>query len=254
VVKALEELGLRPVAISGTSIGSIIGSGLACGMSSQDMHDYAVDTFTDSGKVLSRLWRMRPASLNDLFGSASLPWGSIDPKKVVRAFAPSTIPARFDELKIPMQIVASDFYGQTSVVMDQGDLVEAMAASSALPAIFAPVIRNGVTLIDGGIVNAVPYELLFDKADIVVAIDVVGGPRKSQKEMPSRIEALAGASQLMMRATTRLKRKLQPPDVFIEPPVSGISVLNFLNARTIVEGTRGTVEIAKRAMDAALKG
>jgi NTE family protein len=254
VVRALEELGIRPVAISGTSIGSIIGSGLASGMSADDMLDYAVTTFSDSGEVLSRLWSMRPASLDDMFSAPGLPWSSIDPKRTIRAFVPEVIPDRFDDLDIPMQIVATDFYGQQAEIIEHGDLYEAMAASSALPAIFTPVVRGGATLIDGGIVNAVPYELLFDKADIVVAIDVVGSPEKSRKAVPTRIEALAGACQLMMRATTQLKCKIQPPHVYVEPPVAGISMLDFLNARHIVEATAGTVEITKRAINSVLQG
>ena len=254
VVQAIEELGVKPVAISGTSIGSIIGAGLACQMTSQEMRDYAIETFSDASEVLARFWRMRPTSFGDVFSPSRLTLGNINAIKAIRAFAPAAIPTLFDELATPLQVVATDFYGQQPVVLSQGDLTEALAASSALPAIFSPVMRDGATLIDGGIVNAVPYELLFDKADIVVAVDVVGGPEKSKGEVPSRIEALSGASQLMMQATTRLKRQMHPPHVFIEPPVRGVAVLDFMKARRILQRTEGTLEISKRAIDAAMTG
>ena len=252
VVRGLEELGISPKAISGTSIGSIIGAGLACGMDSKDMRDYALDTFSDPRQVLSRFWRMRPTKLGDAFNPSRVMLGNINPVKAVRAFAPARIPENFSELSISLQVVATDFYGQREVVISQGNLPEALAASAALPAIFKPVIRNGATLIDGGIVNSVPYELLFDKAEIVIGVDVVGGPKKSAKDVPTRIEALSGASQLMMQATTRLKRRLQPPHAFIEPDVSGIAVLDFMKARDILRDTEPTVELTKRLIDQAL--
>lgn len=254
VVQALEELGVKPVAISGTSIGSIIGAGLASGMTSAQMRDYALETFSDPSEVLSRFWRMRPTSIGEVFNPSRLTLGNINPEKAIKAFVPAAIPATFEELSIPFQAVATDFYGQKEIVLSQGNLTEALAASSALPAIFSPVVRDGATLIDGGIVNAVPYELLFDVADVVVAIDVVGGPEKSKNETPSRIEALSGASQLMMQATTRLKRQMQPPHVYIEPPVKGVAVLDFLKVRRILDRTRDTRDMTKRAVEAALAG
>ncbi|MGI9365399.1 MAG: patatin-like phospholipase family protein [Rhizobiaceae bacterium] len=252
VIKALEDLGITPVAVAGTSIGSIIGAGLAAGMTSQEMSNYAVDTFSDTGEVLSRFWSMRPEKIGDVFGFSSRTFGSIDPVKALRAFVPEQIPGTFDELNIPMSAVATDFYGQGGVVFDQGDLFEALAASSALPAVFKPVTRNGTTLVDGGIVNSVPYELLFGKADIVIAVDVVGRPKRSKGNIPTRIEALSGASQLMMQATTRLKLEMKPPDVYIAPNVEGIVVLDFLRVRSILSDTSGTVEQAKQAIEKAL--
>ena len=188
----------------------------------------------------------------DVFNPSRLTLGNINPVKAIQAFAPARIPEVFDELSIPLQVVATDFYGQKHVVIQSGNLTEALAASSALPAIFRPVKRDGVTLIDGGIVNAVPYELLFDRADVVVAVDVVGGPKKSAKEVPTRIEALSGASQLMMQATTKLKRSIREPHAFIEPAVSGIAVLDFMKARNILQDTASTVELTKRTLDTVL--
>lgn len=252
VIRALEELGIRPVAISGTSIGSIMGAGLASGMSADDITEYAVSTLSDATQVLARFWRMRPTSIGEVFSRPSLNLGNIDPVDTVRAFIPEAIPQTFDQLNIPLLVTATDFYGQECVVINSGDLIEALAASSALPAIFIPVQRQGKTLIDGGIVNAVPWDLLKDKADIVVAVDVVGSPKKSHRKVPTRIEALSGASQLMMHATTRLKKSVAPPDIFIKPPVSGIAVLDFMKVRSILADTAETVDLTKRAIENAL--
>jgi len=251
VIKALEELGVKPVAISGTSIGSIMGAGLASGMDANDIRNFAIDTLTDPSEVLSRFWSMRPAKIGEIFSPPRAMLGNVNPIKAVRAFLPEQIPARFEDLGIALQTVATDFYGQKPVIHDAGDLIEALGASSALPAIFKPVQRDGMSLVDGGLVNAVPYELLFDKADIVVAVDVVGGPVRSRRETPTRLEALAGASQLMMQATTQLKRRMQPPAAFITPPVGGIAVLDFYKAPSILDDTIATVELTKRAVEEA---
>ena len=253
VIAALEELGITPVAISGASIGSIMGAGLASGMRASDIQDYVVGTFSEPTKVLSKFWKMRPGSVSEVFSGPRTMLGNIDPIKVMDAFLADAIPDKFEDLQLPFQVVATDFYDQRSVTLDKGNLKEALAASSALPAIFRPVQKDGAVLVDGGILNSVPYELLFGKADIVVAVDVIGGPMKSKKPIPTRIEALAGASQLMMYATTALKLKMMPPTVYIEPPVKGIAVLDFFKAKQIIEDTANTKEQTKHALDAAIQ-
>ncbi len=253
VISALEELGIKPTALSGASIGSIIGAGVASGMTAVDIEDFVIGTFSDPTKVLSNFWKMRPGSVSEVFNGPMTMLGNINPMKVMKAFLPPQVPETFEELEIPFQVVATDFYGQKVVTLEDGNLKQALAASSALPAIFRPVKKDGAVLVDGGILNSVPYELLFDKADIIVAIDVVGGPLKSKQETPSRIEAIAGASQLMMQATTQLKLEMKPPHVFLEPPVKGIAVLDFLKAKQILKETAGTKDQTKRAIGAAMR-
>lgn len=79
------------------------------------------------------------------------------------------------ELPIPLKVVVTDYYGQTERVCESGDLYKALAASCALPALFTPVKIDGRVMIDGGIYNPIPFDHLRDAADIVIAVDVVGG-------------------------------------------------------------------------------
>ncbi len=253
IFEALDDLNIKPVAMSGTSIGAIMGAGYAAGMSGKEIREYVIAAFSDPGNVVSRFWRMRPTGIKEFLSGPATLLGNINPKKAVSAFLPEQVPATFEELKIPLQVVATDFYGQKPVVFSSGNLVEAIAASAALPAIFKPVIKNGMALVDGGIQNSLPYDLLLGKADIIVAVDVVGGPKRSKTEIPSRIEALAGASQLMMQATTRLKCQINPPDVMIVPPVNGIGVLDFLRAEKILKLTSSTRELARTLIEEALE-
>lgn len=252
VIEALNEMGVKPVAISGTSVGALIGSGMASGMSGADIRDYVLSIFGNPTEVASRFWKMRPDSIAEVWNGPRTLIGNIDSKRAMRAFLPPQVKENFSQLEIDFQVVATDFYGQKEVVIREGNVGEAVAASIALPAVFRPVKRNGAALVDGGVVNALPYELLFDKADIVLAVDVVGGPMPSEGEDPTRIEAVSGASQLMMQTATRLKCEIRPPHVMIVPPVNGIAVLDFMRAKPIIEKTASTRETTKQQLSAAL--
>ena len=102
---------------------------------------------------------------------------------------PSKVARDFAHLAIPLKVVATDFYAQEQVVLDPGDLRSAIAASMALPALFTPVIaRDGRVLMDGGLVNPLPFDVLKGDADITVAIDVSGassGPASACSPPPS---------------------------------------------------------------------
>ncbi len=80
-----------------------------------------------------------------------------------------------------------------------------------------PVKVGDRVMIDGGIINPVPYEHLIDLADIVIGVDVVGAPEADGSQVPNRIESLFGAGQLMMQASIALKLKLQAPHIFLRP-------------------------------------
>jgi len=252
VLEAIDDLGLSPVVMSGTSMGAIIGAGYAGPMTGGDIREYVLSTFTDRKQVLARFWRMRPGSINEFIGTRTV-LGNIDAERTLKAFLPEQVPATFEELRVPFQVVSTDFYGQKTDVFSNGDLFQAVAASAALPAIFHPVVRNNTAYVDGGLQNAVPYELLFDRSDMVIAVDVVGGPVRKTKNVPTRLESLFGSSQLMMQATTQLKCSIMPPHAMIVPPVSGINVMDFLKAKSILEDTKSTYELAKRQIEMALE-
>ena len=79
---------------------------------------------------------------------------------MLEAILPETLPATFEELKIPFLAVTTDFYTQCPCVLEHGPLMPAIVASSALPGILRPVELDGKVLIDGGFVNPVPFDLV----------------------------------------------------------------------------------------------
>ena len=239
VLQAFDDLNIRPVVIAGSSIGAIMGAGYAAGMSAHEIREYVIATFTNNAQVMSRLWRLRPDTLRDMFMRVPR-IGELNAQKVLRAFLPHTIPETFEELHIPLKVTTTDYYGCTLTVLEEGDLWPALAASAAIPAIFRPEMINGRVHVDGGISNPVAFDLLEKKGRIVVAVDVVAAPRGEASKIPSRIEAAFGASQLMMQALTTFKLKLHQPDLMIRPAVDEFRVLDFLHAREILEATEDT--------------
>jgi len=253
VIEALDELGITPVAISGSSIGAIMGAGMAAGMSGLDIHHFAKSILGRRGQVASRIWKSRPGSLREAV-AGGFRLGQFDISRILKAFLPEAVPDTFEELKIPLQVTATDFYGHGLAVFSEGDLPTALAASAAIPALFRPVTMNGKLLIDGGIYNPVPFDLLEGKADIVIAIDVVGAPEgEATDKAPTAIDLMFGTSQLMMQSIIEMKLERRRPDVFLRPPVSRFRVLDFLKIDAVMHETVAIKDELKRAVEAAIK-
>lgn len=252
VIEALDELGIRPVAIAGSSIGAIMGAGMAAGMSGRDMRHYAYTVLSNRAEVLSRIWRARPGSFGEMV-AGGFGFSQFDIERILRSFLPSAVPQTFDELAIPLQVTATDYYGHSLAVFGEGDLQSALAASAAIPAVFRPVKRDGRLLVDGGIYNPVPFDLLEGKADIVVAIDVVGAPTKYRREKPTSLDLMFGATQLMMQSITAMKLKSRRPEILLRPPVSRFRALDFLKIEAVMGETASIKDETKRAVDLAVK-
>lgn len=246
VIEALDELGIRPTAIAGSSIGAIMGAGMAAGMKGADIHAYARETLSRRAEVASRMWKA-----SDFF-RGGLSVSQFNVERVLSAFLPEQIPDRFEKLPIPLQVTATDYFGHCLHVCDSGDLISALGASAAIPAVFKPVRRDGRLLIDGGIYNPVPFDLVLGKADITIAIDVVGAPTEGLRKVPNSIDLMFGASQLMMQSIIANKLQQSHPDILLRPPVSRFRVLDFLKIDSVMAETSAIKDSLKRAVEAAL--
>ncbi|MBB4064314.1 patatin-like phospholipase family protein [Gellertiella hungarica] len=252
VIEALDELGIRPVAISGASIGAIMGAGMAAGLSGAEIREHTLATVGNRANVVNRLWSLRPSTVKAAM-SGGFRMGQFNLERILGVFLPEALPEDFADLQIPLKVSATDYYGQCEKVIETGALVKALAASAALPAIFMPVTVEGRVMIDGGIFNPVPYEELLPLADIVIGIDVVGGPEGDGTHVPNRLDSLFGASQLMMQANIALKLKLGPPHIFLRPAVNRFRVLDFLKAGQVLDASAGIKEDLKRALESEME-
>lgn len=251
VIEALDELGIKPVAIAGSSIGALMGAGVASGMSGRDIHEYARSILGTRAQVASRMWRARPGTLAEAV-EGGFRFGQFNVERILKAFLPDVVPASFEELKIPLKVTATDYFGHKLAVFDSGDLNSALAASAAIPAVFRPVTRDGLMLIDGGIYNPVPFDLVEGTADITIAVDVVGGPEEGSKR-PTSIDLMFGATQLLMQSIIANKLTQCRPDILIRPPVSRFRVLDFMKIDAVMAETAAVKDEVKRAVEAALE-
>jgi len=243
VLEALDELGVKPVKIAGTSIGAIMGAAYASGLSGREVREITLRLFSDRNSVLSRLWQLRPKRFKDVFRAGPV---QFDPERVLDVFISEYLPDRFEELNIPLRLVATDFYGCEEADFESGPLLPAIAASIAIPALFRPVQIDGRYLIDGGIVNPLPFDGLRSSCDIVIGVDVVGAPvRREEREDLSMLDSLFGSSQILMQTITRQKLKTDQPDILIRPPHDTIRVLDFLKADLILENAEPLKEITR---------
>lgn len=252
VIEALDELGIRPVAIAGSSIGAIMGAGMAAGMSGREIREYAHSVLSDRTQVASRMWRARPGTLTEAL-EGGLRVTQFNVERILKAFLPDAVPATFEELEIPLKVTATDFFGHKLAVFNEGDLHSALAASAAIPAVFRPVVRDGTMLIDGGIYNPVPFDLIKRDADIVVAIDVVGVPTEVGRRRPSSVDLMFGATQLMMQSIIDNKLRQCRPDILIRPPVSRFRALDFLKIDAVMAETAAVKDEVKHAIEAVLR-
>jgi len=237
-LKVLDEMGLKPAIISGTSIGAIIGAFYAAGMSGEQIE-----------KLFDDLGIRKMGSLMDLsiFSNSGLLKG-----KKVEAFLTKNLPVRkFADLAIPLTIVATDFWKREEVVFDSGDLVTAVRASIAVPVVLEPLVVKGRTLTDGGTVNPLPYDLIRDKCDILVAIDVSGERVREKKDpLPTMLENIFATFQTMQASIVRGKMKTSKPDLLVAPHLQNIQLLDFYRKDEIFEGVQGDVERFRKDLTA----
>ena len=252
VIRALDELGIKPLCVSGTSIGSIIGAAYCSGMTADEMTEHVESTLQDPLGTLREIFRVGPDSLRTFFKEGGPRIGELNLERILAGILPDSIPQQFSELDIPLQVAATDFYGQSRTVFDSGDLRFAIAASSAIPAVFLPVERQGRFYIDGNATDPCPIDILQGKADRVIAIDVSGGSHGDPTKRPSKMDVTYAASQMMQRSIIRNAVTRFPETILLRPPVDAIWSLDFLKAREILDHTKSLKDEMKSAVEAVM--
>lgn len=243
MLEAFDELGLKPKVIAGTSIGAIFGAAYASGISAREIHAHVEVILGERFGLARELISARATSLMGLFAQRS---ALLKPQMLLELLMPRKLADDFAQLEIPLKIVATDFYAQEPVIFSSGPLKQAIAASMALPVIFEPVVVDERALIDGGLVNPLPFDILFGEADIVVAIDVAGNPVASPtRPIPTATEALWASSFIFERTIIAEKLKSRQPDIYVAAGTGHFQVLDFLKYRHILEAAMPAKERLK---------
>ena len=252
VLEAFDELGISPCRIAGSSIGAVIGAAYASGLSGRDIRGHTLDALGDPARVVAKLMELRPRRFRDVSARGVLSLAQFDAERVLDLFLPKQVAHSFADLSIPLSVVTTDFYGCCELEFTSGPLRKAVAASIALPALFKPVTLHGRILVDGGMVNPLPVDKLSG-ADIIVAVDVVGGPEpRGGRQYPSPRDSLFGATQILMQSIIAEKLRHERADILLRPDINLFRVLDFLKARAILKAADPVREKIKRRLDRLL--
>lgn len=237
-LKALDEAGVRPAVISGSSLGALIGALYASGR---------------SGREIERIFReqnlLSVVSLADvsLWHASS---GLLRGEKIFQLLSQLTGRRHFHQLDIPLRVMATDFWSQSEVVLKEGEVAEAVRASISLPGIFEPVLRDHRVLIDGGIANSLPYEVIRPECDVLAAVNVVGERVRTSGplEKPRIFEAIFAAFQMVEGANIEYKLKQSKPDIYVKPRLQNIQILDFHRLPEILDAVKPEVKEFRRML------
>lgn len=263
VIRALEEAGIRPDMVCGTSIGALVGGAYVAG-------------------ELDRLeeW-VRTLTMKDViaFMDFTLSGGLVRGNRLMDHFRQNVTDRQIEELATPFAAVATALETGAEIWLQNGSMFEAVRASVAVPGFFAPVLRDGMILVDGGLVNPVPVSLARAMgADILIAVDLgsdILGRRLRTDEsskasdntirdwmhtlqdnlglhvqpqpsyeptMPSIIDVLTTSIDIMQVRIARSRMAGEPPDLIVAPHLAHFRLLDFQLANEAIEEGRRAVE------------
>lgn len=231
VFEALDELGVRPTAVAGTSIGAVVGALYAAGMSGKAIRRHALDLAFNRAEVFRRLMGARIGAWSNLLtlGNPVL----LDADRFCGAFLPADMPDDFSGLAIPLTLIATDLHARSEIVFTQGPLKPAIAASMAIPGLVRPVEHAGRVLVDGGAVDPLPFTHLAGRADVIVAVDC-SGEHGAPGQIPGPWESVFATLTVMGQVIVAEKLKAARPDLILRPRVGFFGVLDFLQASAIL--------------------
>lgn len=245
VMRELEARGVPIDCIAGTSMGAVVGGLYAAGYSIDEIDqiyrqlDWS-SGFRDKPQRGDQTFRRKQDDRRYLVdfdigfrdGEFRLPRGLLEGQNLNLVLKTLTRPVAtvhdFDRLAVPFRAVASDLETGEAVALRQGDLADAIHASMAIPGVYDPVERDGRLLIDGGVADNLPVQVVRELcADIVIAIDV-GSPLLNRNELDSVVEVLDQLSTMLTRRNTDLSMaNLRQGDLLIRPNLDGILAGDF---------------------------
>lgn len=254
ILEAFDELGVRPKIIAGTSIGAIFAAAYASGLSGRQIREHTYEVLRKRLDLVRDLYSARVRAARGFLNALAPRPAFLSAEKLLDIILPPRVSRDFAHLTTPLKIVASDFYAQEAVVFTSGPLRQAVAASMALPVIFQPMVIDGRVLIDGGLVNPLPFDIIADEADLTVAVDASGAPvRRPDQEVPKAWETLFAANFIFERTIIREKLRSRQPDLYIDAGTSRFQILDFLKLDEILAAAEPAKERVKAQLSRLLE-
>ena len=250
VLKVLEEVGLQPDVITGTSMGSIIGGLYSIGYTAEEISNL-IET-TDWSAILTNeipaneVIIRRKHEYNrfmlqmPVYGTKiELPSGMIEGQKLSQLFSELTWrQAGVDDFKdfpFPYTCIGTDLLSGKKVDLSSGDLSSAMRASMAIPSVFTPVIRDTThILVDGGVVRNMPVQEAIDLgADIIIGVYVGFNREMSPEELRSLTSIMTRTS--LLSGSHDVEDQIRKVDYLIVPDLEGYSAASFSDGVAIMD-------------------
>lgn len=241
-IKALEELGIKPSIISGSSIGAIFGAMYASGVTADEMAELITKlNFLDVRKFVD-------------FSFFKLS-GFLKGNKMIDFLQKNIKASTFEELDIPLKIVATNFWERKEAIFDSGELIPPIRGSMSIPTLFVPYEKDGEVFIDGGVSNPLPFDIIRDDCDMLIAIDITGHrvPKSNKKIIPSAIQCTLESVDMAQTKIIEQKLKLSKPNLFIRPNLINVEMLDFRKVKKILESCQKEKEPFKRLVEKAMK-
>lgn len=234
-LKAFEELGIKFDYIAGTSAGSIVASLYALGKTADEMIEI-VKGLKKKDIMKGSIPFLKPAKserleelLNKIYGDVMV----------------------FSEMKVPLSVVCTDIKTGKEVDFDYGNVAKVVSGSCSVPGVFTPVVYEGMHLVDGGLRNNVPVDVLKKMgANVVFAIDV-NHLRGTGTESLSTISVLSSTIGIMMQA--KVDKTLEMADLIFEPSLETFSPLKFEGVDEMIQIGYDTVMANKDKIKKMLK-
>ncbi len=246
VLRFLEDMRIPVDCVAGTSMGSIIGGLYASGMTPSDMDktlkriDWP-EVFNDGPPRADLPWRTKQeqrrlltdAAIGVQGGKIQLPQGLLQGQNLLLLLQELALPAAgihdFDRLKVPYRAVATDIATGNPVVLGSGDLAKAMRASMSIPSALVPVKLDDKLLVDGGVSDNLPIDVVrkLCQPDVIIAVDV-GAPLAPTNELTSVLSITNQLTTILtVRNVEQQVKTLGNEDVLIVPDLKDLSSTDF---------------------------
>lgn len=234
--ETFDRLGIKPVEISGTSMGAILGAAYAAGFSGKALRAHALRDFRDRAEVMSRLFKARVGRISDFWKQGLANPVLIDAVATLETFMPAPLPLRFEDLDIPLSVIAADLHRMERVVFTEGLLVPAVAASMAIPGLVRPVVHEGRVMVDGGAVDPLPIRAIRGPVDLIIAIDISRMAAREETEViPGMVEVVTRAFDLMQSSLIDMQHLVPSAPLYrIKAKVDHFGALDFFAAKKIL--------------------
>lgn len=234
ILEAFEELGIKPHIISGSSIGAIIGAAYATGLSTKEIKDSVAELILSKNFKLTEFYKKFDVfKVIDMLDLSLSTTGFFKGDKFLSFYKKRMKTYKFSNLEIPIKIVATEYWNKKEHHFTSGNLIDAVHASYALPTLFTPIKLGDGLYMDGGMVNPLPYDIIQNECDYVVAVDVSSKKGINNNEIPNALDSLFASFQIMQNSILTQKLKSSKPDLLLEVDVKDVRMFEFNKVKKI---------------------